>query len=327
MRGPAIFCVLLILAAPVFAQDAAPAAAPEITDCDRLAAGAFDDGRVAEPTLLEDMDPKLALPACRAAVAADPDNLRLQYQLARSLEVDGNLTEAFAIYLKAAEAGYPAAMNGVGRLYVEGRGTALDLDLALVWYGKAALLGDVAAITNLGAIYENGPEGFRVDKATAYLWYKIAADRGYGVAQSELGYAYATGQGIGEDLEQARLWWEKAAAQDEPSAYFNLGYIYEAGLGVETDIPRAARYYYDSLRLKYPNILDSFADSPQALGADLWLEMEKLIAANGGTITPDGEPDADTVAALAALGGVEPESAVARYEAAMTAPSAETPAQ
>lgn len=298
---------LLHFALPAMSQE-------PVTECDQLAAGAFDDGRVSEPTRLEDMDPKTALPACRAAVAAEPNNLRLQYQLARALEVDGNDPEAFAAYLAAAEAGYPAAMNGVGRFYLKGRAAAVDVDAALSWYGKAALLGDVAAMQNLGDLYENGTDGVRKDPATAYLWYRMAADRGYSVAEAEVGFAYAMGHGVPLDMDQALLWFEKAAAQNEPSALYNLGYMHERGIGVDADIARAARYYVDFVKLGYVNALENFADSPSSMPADLWLEVEKLVG-----VTPDGEPDAETIAALATAGGFDADGMAARFEAAMAA--------
>ena len=53
--------------------------------CDRLAGDLFDPRKRAPGVLLDAIDADRAVPACRAAVEAAPDEPRFRYQLARAL--------------------------------------------------------------------------------------------------------------------------------------------------------------------------------------------------------------------------------------------------
>ena len=70
----------LTLAGPAFAGDP-----PEMTDCDRLAAHPSDPDHLGPGVGSGDVVTHRAIPACRAALEADPDNPRLHYQLGRVL--------------------------------------------------------------------------------------------------------------------------------------------------------------------------------------------------------------------------------------------------
>ena len=69
--------------------------------------------------------------------------------------------------------------------------------------------------------------------------YKIAAEAGHAVSQSQVGMMYCRGLGVAVDFEQARPWLEKAAAQDHPTAVSQLGYMYSEGMGVAPSWRRA----------------------------------------------------------------------------------------
>ena len=56
----------------------------EVTECDRLASHGRDPGHVAPAVSSSGMDKPAAIAACQQAVAADPDNPRLNYQLGRA---------------------------------------------------------------------------------------------------------------------------------------------------------------------------------------------------------------------------------------------------
>lgn len=60
------------------------------------------------------MDVPRALEACRSAVAAEPRNPRLHYQLARVLTYSGDADGAWRHRVIAAEAGYPSALFVIG---------------------------------------------------------------------------------------------------------------------------------------------------------------------------------------------------------------------
>lgn len=59
-------------------------------------------------------------------------------------------------------------------------------DLAgAVWYERAATAGNAIAMTNLGALYENG-WGVPKDYTHARQWYEKAAAGGYEIAKQNL---------------------------------------------------------------------------------------------------------------------------------------------
>ena len=70
-----------------------------------------------------------------------------------------------------------------------------------------------------------------------------SAELGYAVAQSNVGYAYLHGKGVGQDYEKAVAWFEKAAAQDNAPAIINLGYCYTKGFGVAKDPQEALNLF------------------------------------------------------------------------------------
>ncbi|QMW21730.1 hypothetical protein [Sandaracinobacteroides saxicola] len=104
-----------MIAATAIAALALAATTPAtITDCDRLAAHPSDPDRVAPGVAQPQVDLARAIPACQAAVAADPANPRLNYQLARTLGYAGRGAEAGPYRDAAVKADYPQALFVVG---------------------------------------------------------------------------------------------------------------------------------------------------------------------------------------------------------------------
>jgi TPR repeat protein len=71
--------------------------------------------------------------------------------------------------------------------------------------------GDALAQSNLGFMYATG-DGVPEDDAEAVRWYRLAAAQGHAPAQSNLGRMYATGDGVPENTERAYMWFSVAAA-------------------------------------------------------------------------------------------------------------------
>ena len=118
--------------AKVSASVAAPAAAEivkpfdpakysqVVTECDRLASHGEDPNRVAPGHERPEIDLPRAIEACRAAVAADPKNPRLNYLLGRVLGYSGRGAEGIANRKAAVEADYPQALFVIGYITVFG---------------------------------------------------------------------------------------------------------------------------------------------------------------------------------------------------------------
>ena len=119
------------VAADAVAESAAPTAASvvkfdtskysqTVTDCDRIASHPEDPHRVAPGRDRSQIDLPKAIEACRAAVAADPKNPRLNYLLGRVLGYSGRGAEGLANRQAAVDADYPQALFVIGYITVFG---------------------------------------------------------------------------------------------------------------------------------------------------------------------------------------------------------------
>ena len=61
--------------------------------------------------------------------------------------------------------------------------------------------------------------------AEAVKWYRRGAEQGHAMAQSSLGFIFANGQGVQQDLSMADFWVEKAASQDYKPTKLVLEYL------------------------------------------------------------------------------------------------------
>lgn len=96
-----------------------------VTECDRMAAHYDDPEAVTDGVGRSDMDTQAAIEACQAAVAADPGNPRLNYQLARAYGYSGQHETGQPYRDAALAAGYPQSLFVVGYIRLmnwDGRG-------------------------------------------------------------------------------------------------------------------------------------------------------------------------------------------------------------
>ena len=77
--------------------------------------------------------------------------------------------------------------------YLEARD--FQLLAPILMYRRAAEMGDLEAMCNLGICYEYGKGGLTKDEAKAVQWYQKAAEAGYARAMCNLGVCYEYGQG------------------------------------------------------------------------------------------------------------------------------------
>jgi tetratricopeptide (TPR) repeat protein len=129
--GAIVAATLAAAAAPSVAASTAAAAdavrpfdpsrySQQPTECDRLAAHPDDPDRVAEGRARKDIDLPKAIAACEAAVAAEPKNPRLNYQLARVYGYAGQGEKALPYRKAATDADYPQALFVVGYITLLG---------------------------------------------------------------------------------------------------------------------------------------------------------------------------------------------------------------
>jgi TPR repeat protein len=101
--------------------------------------------------------------------------------------LEGDHSEAWALTIKAAEAGDPLAMGNAGYLARRGIGISADILLGAAWTRRAADRPEAPgrALNDMGCYYEEGV-AVTPDKAEALRWYGLAAARGFPGAAANL---------------------------------------------------------------------------------------------------------------------------------------------
>jgi TPR repeat protein len=205
-----------------------------VTQCDLLASDPADPQAVAPPTRDGLVNVREAGKACGFALAADPENPRLQFLFGRVLQLIGLHNQARFYYTKAATQNYSAALTNLGFMAIQGIGQDVDYFSAARYYRLAAGLGNLRARTNIGTMFVKG-QGVPELPEEGVLWYRLAAGMGWPNAQNALGDSYRLGRGVPEDLRAAAALYMLAAENGQRDAMNNLGRLYLEGQGVEKD--------------------------------------------------------------------------------------------
>ena len=69
------------------------------------------------------------------------------------------------------------------------------------------------------------------------------AERGYPLAECQIGYFYYDGLGVEKDLSKALYWTQRSAEHGDRDGQFNLAWFYEEAIGVKQDMEKA-KYWY-----------------------------------------------------------------------------------
>jgi len=107
-------------------------------------------------------------------------------------------------------------------------------------HGSEAEQGDAHAQTALGLAYQTG-QGVDRDDGEAVVWYRRAAEQGHAEAQWRLCEAYAHGQGVERDRAKAKAWCLPAAEAGYIWAQVELGSLYR--WSTPPDYPRALEWF------------------------------------------------------------------------------------
>ena len=138
---------------------------------------------------------------------------------------------------------HPASViTAAAQQYENGLGAAQDHAQAMELYRLAADLGCVMAQTNLGWKYTFGHVVDR-DYVKALHWFRRAADQGYSTAQHGLAFMHRFGCGVVRDDAEAVRLYHLAAENGNRSARVALGYLYANGECVTKDEAEALRHY------------------------------------------------------------------------------------
>ncbi|MGB4116010.1 MAG: PDZ domain-containing protein [Polaromonas sp.] len=152
-------------------------------------------------------------------------------QLAQMLELAPvNRPQAAAWFQKAADAGSPQGMGGLGASYFNAVGPGQNEVLAEQWWRKGAAAGDGRSMSGLSFLYADGKGGLQKNLSLAQEWLLKAVATGSGRAMARLSTLYAAGgSGFVRDDVQAFSWMQKAAATAEPLSMSAIAEMYENG--------------------------------------------------------------------------------------------------
>jgi TPR repeat protein len=143
--------------------------------------------------------------------------------LGMSLYAQKNYAGALDAWGRAAKLGNPAAMVQIGKMFADGEGVTAEPKEALRWFRKGADLGDLEAMTYLGALYEWGEAG-EIDLDAAMRWYRRAAEAGQLQAMSNLA-ALLLRRGEEKNAPEAKRLLARAAEAGYPVAMNGLGEV------------------------------------------------------------------------------------------------------
>ncbi len=120
----------------------------------------------------------------------------------------------------------------------------VDMNSTMLDVLKSAKEGNISAQYQIGKFYDDNN-----DSKKAFGWIKKAAEQGYTLAESELGFMYIFNKAINYDKKtsndstEAVKWFRKAAKKGNVDAQRMLGQAYELGDGVKKDYEEALRWY------------------------------------------------------------------------------------
>lgn len=158
----------------------------------------------------------------------------LGYCYAAGIGVEKNDEKMLHWYQMAAEKGVRLAQRSLGMVFFSGDGAEKNTDKAVEWFLKAANQNDKISQRMLGRIYSG------TDNEKAIYWYAKAAYQHDTESQVALGTLYLMSD---EKKFRAFSWLKKAADAGNENAYANLGYCYATGTGVSQNIQEALSYF------------------------------------------------------------------------------------
>jgi localization factor PodJL len=91
---------------------------------------------------------------------------------------------------------------------------------------------------DLGVYYARG-EGAMLDDATAFRWFRLAAEFGVADSQYNLGLLYQQGRGVAQDAKEALFWFLSAAAQGDDAAIAKVATVEAQLTPLEVEQARA----------------------------------------------------------------------------------------
>jgi serine/threonine protein kinase len=174
---------------PLAARSSDAAAAANVKRCDELAAHPDDPGKPKETKGVDfdgitEQAAREAIATCGAALRANENNLRAQFNLGRAHQRVARLKPQESVeswrratdaYTAAARSGYAAAQGNLGQMFYGGTGgVTADARQALEWLRKSAEGNFPDAYLTLAHAYVTGRGVDQADAKKAFCWLTLA---------------------------------------------------------------------------------------------------------------------------------------------------------
>lgn len=232
----------LLAAASLGVSPAARAIAPNITDCDRVAAHPADPDKVLPGFDRSQIDLPKAIEICRRVLAEQPESARTAFSLGRVLFYAKRTDESLPMLERAAAQGYRQALFVLGFVLYDGRQAPRnDCRAAELWQKSIALEHPWT-----GVYLVNGYLDGRFDSCGLKLS-EPQIERYFALARDKL--AYAASEGRIEALEQRLQLRAAQAAARAAAAVAAIPFDPSKYSQAITDCDRIASHPEDPLRV------------------------------------------------------------------------------
>ncbi|MCH9809083.1 MAG: CHAT domain-containing protein [Alphaproteobacteria bacterium] len=213
----------------------------------------------------------------RGGVAWANNNLAWLYQNG-GYGLAKNYERSFELTRQGARRKSSWAMGNLGWLYENGYGVEKDVEIAAVWYRKAADAGNDLARANLGNLYRNG-WGVKRDYKRAFKLLRKAADAGNAYAMRRLGGMHARGQGVDRDDFEAARWFERAAERGDVASMISLADMHLTGFKLGPESTKRLNEHRTRLERRrsepFTGSVDDYDEAIRAFAAELVATREK----------------------------------------------------
>ena len=164
-----------------------------------------------------------------------------------------DMVEAAKWLKRSAEAGFPEGMLLYAECLLTGKGTAVDERQAFEFYSKAAALGNVAAKSHLGRLYQHGVGVPSADPKKAFQLFEEAAAQGFVEAQGRLGAMYMNGDAVPKNPRKAVQLWEDGAAKGDAVCMLFFAMSLESGAVAPPNKTEATFWYQKAAKAGNPD--------------------------------------------------------------------------
>lgn len=174
----------------------------------------------------------------------------------------GNYDKAHEILDPFVEQENGFALYELARLYESGMGVPADIRNAFALYLRAAKAGYSRAQLQVGLFYLRGYNCVKTDASQAAVWFQRASELAHEPdAMAYLGMMHIDGSGVRRDVARGVSLVQQAASIKSGGAgiaEFFLGEIYRLGAGTIADAKTAAKYYLAAINSgfnqRYPDM-------------------------------------------------------------------------